>query len=131
MDKGGYIMKNVLRYVSIGLGFFFLWASASGFVLPLIMPATFRSDAHQALAAGIMFLPIGFILRFISLHKKSKKVRFLQIINNYFMLIAFVALPGITSIIGIAILSFGIVGYIVSDNILRKRRRLDEDSNIY
>lgn len=118
-------MRKILRYISAGLGFISFFISVGGFLYPLIYPYTYGrgSMSSESFAAGILFLPIGFVFRFLSLYDKPKLEKLIQIIKELFAIIAIESLGGITSLIGIIFITLGIGGYVLFDNVLDKVRK--------
>lgn len=118
-------MKKVLSKLSAGIGFISFFVSAGGFLYPLIYPYTYSRGnmSAESFAAGILFLPIGFIFRFLSLHEKPKFERLIRITRDFFAIVAIESLGGISSFIGITFIALGIGGYILFDNVLDRVKK--------
>ena len=85
-------MKKVLRYISTGISFFFLFMA----ILALKEGLIYSEQRELIGSAFIFMLPIGCLFRWISLVDRNKKQRLLEIADN--ISVAFI-INGIISIV--------------------------------
>lgn len=104
-------MKKVLRYISAGIGFFFLFTSVLAFKEGLIY-----SEQRALIGSACIFLlPMGCLLRWISLVDKTKRQRLLEIADN--ISIIFI-INGIISVVSHLLLPYPYVRYLSNTLIL-------------
>lgn len=104
-------MKKVLRYISTGVSFFFLFAA----ILALKEGLIYSEQRELIGSAFIFMLPMGCLLRWISLVDKTKRQRLLEIADN--ISIIFI-INGIISVVSHLLLPYPYIRYLSNTLIL-------------
>lgn len=100
-------ISKIFRFISMIIGYFFLFIGALGFVSPFIYPFSMGSNGWDG---AILSIPVGMFFLYLYLLDKPFKMRMYRIFRDLFICIAIQSLPGITTITVILIFLFSIAG---------------------
>lgn len=99
---------KILRYISAGIGYLFLWFATFALYDGL------TRDLDMIGVVIIMFLPLGFLFRWLSISGKTRKQKCLNIIENFLVLLTIRGSIATTSylLLPIYVIDFLIVGVV-------------------
>ena len=104
----GVAMKTILkilRYISAGIGFFFLWCAAYYLLDGLTV------DIDWLGVVFVMYLPLGVLFRWLSITGKTRKQKRLDILENFLILLI---IRNLISVVGHFYLSSDLWRYITN-----------------
>lgn len=139
-------MKKILRYISTGVGFLFLWFAITSFKGGL----SYSDERVMILFSMLFILPIGILFRWLSLiglgmNSRKKMLKILDNIFVIFILEGIVTLIGFTNAliaigfpiylaffsVGALLIAIGGIGLFILNRIPLEKRKLHENSDLH
>lgn len=130
-------MKGFFSFIGGKIGYWIMWLSLFCIIGALLFPFSLWGEVKAIFKIIAATLPIGFVLRFISLDNKPIMERFLYIVRDIFVILILVTLPTLAIVIAyymkynifsyglivkpILVIIIGITGAIVINIVFKKQ----------